>query len=240
MSVLTVSDLTVRFGERVALRDVSLEIDAGELVAVIGPNGAGKSSLFRAICGLVAHSGHVCLDGQHCHHRRDRLAVAYLPQHSDLDVDFPVVVGEVVLAGRRRFRRFGRRPTAADRTAASDALDRVGLPGFERRPLRTLSGGQVQRVLLARALAQEADVLLLDEAFSGVDQPSTEALLALFAELRSEGRTIVVATHDLALARRRFGRCLAINGRLVADGPPRAALAEGPLEATFGSAGSAA
>lgn len=228
--------VTVRYGAHLALSEVSFELAQGELVAVIGPNGAGKSTLFRALCGLVPHHGTVELLGQHCHHRRDRMDAAYIPQRSDIDHHFPITVGQLVLTGRRRFLRTGRRAGPQHRRAAAAALRRVGLASVAERALSTLSGGQVQRAFLARALAQEARLLFLDEALSGVDQPRTESLLDLFDELRHDGATLLVATHDLALARRRFGRCLAINTRLVADGPPGRALVGSALEATFGSA----
>lgn len=234
--VLEVAGLGVRYGATVALRDVDFSVGRGELVAVVGPNGAGKSSLLRAVCGLVPHDGSVALGGVHCHHRLDRVTAAYIPQRSDLDLDFPITVGQLVLAGRRRFLRLGRRPGAAHRAAALAALERVGLADRVASPLGSLSGGQAQRALLARALAQEAELVLLDEALSGVDQPRTESLLDLFGRLRDGGTTLLVATHDLALARRRFDRCLAVNGRLVADGPPAAVLGGAVLEATFGSA----
>jgi len=217
------------------LDDVSFQVLPGELVAVVGPNGAGKSTLFKAISGLVAHDGIVELGGTHCHHQRDRLEAAYIPQRTDLDHDFPITVGQLVLAGRRRFLRLGQRPGQRHRLAADEALERVGLADLRRRPLSTLSGGQTQRALLARALAQEAHLILLDEALSGVDQPRTEDLLDLFTDLARSGTSLLVATHDLSLARRRFARCLAINGGLVGDGPPEVALDADRIEATFGS-----
>lgn len=227
--------LGVRYGSSTALRDVTFSVGWGELVAVIGPNGAGKSSLFRAVCGLVNHDGDVRLCGEHCHHRLGRGAAGFIPQRADIDPDFPITLGELVMSGRRRFRPAWRRPGRADREIVSDAIERVGLAGREKSPIGTLSGGQLQRGLLARALAQEASLLLLDEALSGVDAPTTADLFDLFRALTDGGATILVATHDLALARHRFDRCLAINGTLVADGPPASALHGAALEATFGS-----
>lgn len=234
--LLSVEHLGVAYGDHVALSDVSFDVGPGELVAVIGPNGAGKSSLFKAIVGLVAHSGNVALSGSHCHHQRDRMCAAYIPQRSDLDMEFPITVGDLVLSGRRRFVRFGRRPGGHDREAALACMRRVGVDDLAERPIGTLSGGQAQRAFLARALAQEAHVLLLDEALSGVDQPRTEQLLDVFHALRRDGVTLLVATHDLALARRRFDRCLAVNRGLVADGDPREVLGDRELDAVFGSA----
>jgi ABC-type Mn2+/Zn2+ transport system ATPase subunit len=234
--VLRVTGVTVTYTPAtLALDEVSFEVGAGELVAVVGPNGAGKSTLFRAISGLVDHQGAVELCGTHCHHQRDRLGAAYIPQRDDLDRDFPITVGQLVLAGRRRFLRLGQRPAKRHRQAARDALERVGLADLHRRPLSTLSGGQMQRAFLARALAQEAHLILLDEALSGIDQPRTEALLDLFADLAGSGTSLLIATHDLSLARRRFSRCLAINHRLIADGAPSRALDDEHLEATFGT-----
>ncbi len=234
--VLATSALGVRYGGRVALRDVRLEVRPGELVAVVGPNGAGKSSMFKAICGIVPYDGSVELGGHRCHHRRDRMAAAYIPQRADLDLDFPITVEELVLTGRRRFRSLARRTSAADRRAVTDAIGQVGLAGSERRAIGSLSGGQLQRAFVARSLAQEARLVLLDEALSGVDVRSTESLFELFTDLCAHGTAMLVATHDLALARRRFDRCVAINGRVVADGPPSLALDEAGVDATFGPA----
>jgi ABC-type Mn2+/Zn2+ transport system ATPase subunit len=234
-AALEVRGLTVRYGRVPVVVDVSFALPAGEVVALVGPNGAGKSTLYRALVGLVPHDGEVMMHGAPCHRRTGRSRAAYIPQRSDVDLDFPITVGEVVLAGRRRFLRARRFARPADREAVGEALERVGLPGMHGRPIGALSGGELQRTYLARALAQQADILLLDEALSGVDRPGTQDLLALFDRLAADGATILVATHDLALARRRFARCLALNRRLVADGPPLSALDGGRLEAVFGS-----
>ncbi|MEA5558027.1 metal ABC transporter ATP-binding protein [Nodularia spumigena CH309] len=236
--VLAVAGLGVAYDGVSVLRDVTFGVGAGELVAVIGPNGAGKSTLFKAIIGAVAHTGHVDIDGTHCHHRRERTAIAYIPQRADLDLEFPLSVEELVLSGRRRFLHFGRRPTARDRDVARSCMASVGVDGLAGRRLGSLSGGQTQRVFLARALAQEAGVVLLDESLSGVDQPRAEELVDLFAALcRHRGTTLLVATHDLELTRRRFARCLAVNRRLVVDGAPAAVLDPAAIESVFASLG---
>ena len=237
---LEVHELGVRYGAHHALHDVSFSVGHGELIAVIGPNGAGKSTMFKAICGLVNHEGVVEVNGVHCHDHTDRMDLAYIPQRNDSDLNFPITVGELVLAGRRRFHRWYQRPTAADRAKADEALHRVRLDGLGDRALTELSGGQLQRAYVARALAQEASVVLLDEALSGVDQPTTQELIDVFASLAADGTTVLVATHDLALARRRFGRCIAVNGTLRADGAPNDVLSLEVLDATFGSGGSRA
>ncbi len=234
--LLRVTDVGVSYpGARRALEGISFTIGAGELVAVVGPNGAGKSTLFRAISGQVDHDGSVEICGQHCHHHRDRLGAAYIPQRHDLDLEFPITVGQLVLGGRRRFLRVGRRPGAVHQSATASALATVGLDGTSGRPLGSLSGGQLQRAFVARALAQEARLLMMDEALSGVDRPRTEALLDLFSDLAAAGASLLVATHDLDLVRRRFRRCLAINGRLVGDGDPVEVLDTAGVVATFGT-----
>jgi manganese/iron transport system ATP-binding protein len=237
--ILEVDGVGVRYGATRALFDVSFAVQRGELIGVIGPNGAGKSTMFKAICGLVNHTGTVEVNGVHCHDRTDRMDIAYIPQRNEADLTFPISVGELVTAGRRRFRHWYSRPSPTDRAVAADALAKVGLAGCESRSLNELSGGQLQRAYLARALTQEASVVLLDEALSGVDQPTTTELFDVFTKLASDGTTILVATHDLALARRRFARCIAINGTVRGDGPPAQVLAVEVLDATFGTAGHA-
>ena len=235
-AVLELRDVGVHYGARVALRNVNFSVAAGELIGVIGPNGAGKSTLFKAICGLVNHDGAVDVNGVHCHHRVDRMDVAYIPQHNAVDLLFPITVGELVVSGRRRYHRWYERMGANDREATATALQAVGLHGYDHRSLAELSGGQLQRAFIARALAQHASVMLLDESLSGVDQPTTNDLFDLFAALAQSGTTLLVSTHDLALARRRFTRCLAINGTVQGDGPPQFVLSPDILDATFGSA----
>ena len=234
--ILEVAGLGVSYGRTKALHDVSFSVGRGELIAVVGPNGAGKSTMFKAICGLVNHTGVVEVNGVHCHDRTDRMDIAYIPQRNDNDIHFPITVGELVLAGRRRFRRWWGRPTALDRTIASESLAKVKLAGSEHRALTELSGGQLQRAYVARALAQGASVVLLDQALSGVDRPATREMVAVFEQLAADGTTLLIATHDLALARRRFDRCLAINGTLRADGASADVLSLDVLESVFGSA----
>lgn len=230
--VLQAIDLAVSYGDTTALSSSSFAVGAGELVAVVGPNGAGKSTLFKALAGFVDHDGDVVVHGEHCHHL-ERKAIAYIPQQADLDLRFPLSVSEVVMAGRRRFHGRRMRVTQEDTARVATCLSQVDLAGMESRSLSTLSGGQVQRVLLARALAQEADVLLLDEALSGVDTRHTEELIALFADLCARGTSILVSTHDLGLVRSRFTRCLAVNGRVRGDGAPSTELEGTKLEALF-------
>jgi ABC-type Mn2+/Zn2+ transport system ATPase subunit len=231
-AILEAANLAVRYDDTVALGSSSFAVSAGEMVAVVGPNGAGKSSLFKALAGFIDHEGDVVVHGAHCHHL-ERQAIAYIPQQSDLDIRFPITVGDVVLAGRRRFHGGRMRRTPADAAHVAACLAQVDLVGTESRSLATLSGGQVQRVMLARALAQEADVLLLDEALSGVDSRHTEDLVSLFTDLCAEGTSILVSTHDLSLVRQRFTRCLTVNGRVLGDGAPAVELEGSRLDRLF-------
>lgn len=232
-AVLEASHVGVTYNEDFrALTNTSFSVGAGELIAVVGPNGAGKSTLFKALAGFVDHDGDVVVHGKHCHHL-ERQAIAYIPQQSDVDLRFPITVAEVVMAGRRRFHTGRFRPHAADHARVNECLSLVDLNDMNDRSLSTLSGGQVQRVLLARALAQEADILMLDEALSGVDARHTEDLISLFATLCAQGTSILVSTHDLHLVRTHFTRCLALNGRLIGDGAPADELTGTQLERLF-------
>jgi manganese/iron transport system ATP-binding protein len=233
-AVLEVSHLSVAYGGRPVLNDVSFGARAGESIAVVGPNGAGKSTMFKAICGLVNHEGDVDVNGVHCHHRTDRMDIAYIAQQQHVDVTFPITVGELVASGRRRFRRWFRRNAPGDVEAIDAALQRVRLEAERNVGLNELSGGQLQRAYLARALAQQASILLLDEALNGIDQPRVDELLGLFDEICATGTTVLVSTHDLGLARHRFSRCLAINGGVIADGAPDDVLTPDVLDITFG------
>lgn len=231
-AVLRAADLAVRYGNVTAILPSSFSVSAGELIAVVGPNGAGKSTLFKALAGFIDHDGDVVVHGENCHHL-ERQAIAYIPQQSDVDLRFPITVEEVVMAGRRRFHKARFRPQANDIETVARCISQVDLDGMETRSLSTLSGGQVQRVLLARAMAQEADVLLLDEALSGVDVRHTEELIELFSQLCVRGTSVLVSTHDLGLVRDKFKRCITLNGQLVGDGSPEVELTGTRLERVF-------
>jgi len=197
---------------------VSLNIRQGQRVALVGPNGAGKSSLLKAVAGLVAvHRGTIRVFGNSvgaCHHR-----VAYLPQRGDIDWRFPISVERLVLTGRYVHLGWLRWPGAGDRQIARQTLERVGLEALAQRQIHQLSGGQQQRVLLARSLAQEADLLLLDEPLTAIDGESRDTMDATLAQLQRQGKTIVIATHDVgrldsdydAIVTLLDGRCVAVK-----------------------------
>jgi manganese/iron transport system ATP-binding protein/manganese/zinc/iron transport system ATP- binding protein len=207
------------------LSGVSFAFDAGTIAAVLGPNGGGKTTLFRALLGeLPVRRGTVELAAR----------PAYVPQTDRTRHDFPVNALDVVLMGAYARTPAWRRVARADREAARAALDRVGLADRARDRFGVLSGGQRQRVLIARALLQDAPMLLLDEPLSGVDGVSAERIEALFAELRAEGRTLLVATHDVRQAAA-WDQVLCLHRRQIAYGPPAAVLGAETLRETYGA-----
>jgi len=221
---LSVQDLAASYGGPVVLSGVTFDAEQGERIGVLGPNGGGKSTLFRVLLGeLRPLRGSV--------RRPPRLG--FVPQTERSRLDYPVSALDVALMGTLSRVPWWRPVGRAERRVALAALERVGLAALAGEQFGELSGGQRQRVLVARALVQDAPVLLLDEPFSGVDQTSAELLERLLDDLAGEGRAILVATHDLEQARR-FNRVLCLNRRQIAFGPPAETLTRPVLEATYG------
>lgn len=216
---LEVTDLAVSYDRWPALRGVSFAAGPGELFGVVGPNGGGKSTLLRAIVGLVTPvAGQARVHGRPAARMLRR--VAYLPQRSAVDWDYPAVVREVVAMGRAPHLGRLRRPGARDRELVEAALDRLGLAGLAGRPIGELSGGQRQRVFVARALAQEADVLLLDEPFAAVDAVTERLLWTELRRLAAAGATVVLVNHDLGGVFERCDTLLLLARQPVAVGTP--------------------
>ena len=229
---IQVEGLSVRFNGSDVLRDVSFALGAGQRLAVVGPNGAGKTTLFRVLAGLLRPAaGHVRIFG---HGPGGDTCIAYVPQRSTLDLTFPVTAAEVVMMGRIREIGILRWPGRADWLAVYQALERVGLAESAGRRIGELSGGQQQRVFLAQALAQEAELILLDEPFTGLDFPSVESLFQILDELQASGVTEIISTHDLNLASERFAQVLLVNRRLIAAGVPSQVLTQANLVAAYG------
>ena len=222
------------YGRRPVLANLTLAIPAGSMVAIVGPNGAGKSTLFKALVGLLPiASGEARVLGRPAGESLQRLA--YVPQREEVDWRFPISVLDVVLMGRYGHVGWLRRPSASDRAIARRCLDSLGMGLLAERTIGDLSGGQQQRAFLARALAQEPDILLLDEPFAGVDAPTQQMMLQLLDSLNARGVTVLVSTHDLPLATSRFDHLLLLNRRLIAFGRPAAIVNAETLAATFGS-----
>jgi ABC-type Mn2+/Zn2+ transport system ATPase subunit len=222
--LIEAAGIAVGYGGPPAIEGVSFALRPGERLALLGPNGGGKTTLLRALLGELAPLRGELRVGARC---------ATVPQTERSRLDFPVSALDVATMGALSRLPWWRRPGRADRDAAGDALRRVGLLDLAAETFGELSGGQRQRVLIARALVQDAGVLLLDEPFTGLDRPATELLDSLIATLAREGRAIVIATHDLEQARR-WDSVLCLNRRQVAAGPPASTLGRGVLEATYG------
>lgn len=232
---LSVSGLQVRYGRNVALDGVDLAIEPGLVHGLIGMNGSGKSTLFKALMGLVKPDlGSVELFGDAPQAARRAGRVAYAPQNEDVDWTFPVSVRDVVAMGRYGKLGSTRRLRAEDREAIDAALERVELTDLAERQIGALSGGQRKRAFVARGLAQGAELLLLDEPFAGVDKRSEATITALLRGLATEGRTVLVSTHDLIAVPELCDQVALINRRIVAQGSIAETLRPEPLAKAFG------
>lgn len=218
-NAIDVKNLTVSYGPVPALLDVSVAIKQGQIVGVIGPNGSGKSTLIKSILGFVHPDvGEVSLFGKEV--SKTRGLVAYVPQRGSVDWDFPITVREVALMGRYGKVPWWRDLSKEDYQIADDALHQVRMHEYSRRQIGQLSGGQQQRVFMARALAQDAQILLLDEPFAGVDAATERAILDVLTEAKESGKTMVVVHHDLGTAAEYFDELILLKQRMFAFGPP--------------------
>ena len=230
------SDVTVTYRTGLtALRDASFTIPRGTITALVGVNGAGKSTLFKAIMGFVPLArGRITLMGHLVPEALKANLVAYVPQAEEVDWTFPVLVEDVVMMGRYGKMGLLRRPSPADRAAVDAALERVAMQDFRHRQIGELSGGQKKRVFLARALAQEGQVILLDEPFTGVDVKTEEAIIALLRAMRDEGRVMLVSTHNLGTVPEFCDRVILVKGTVLAHGPTETTFTRENLERAFG------
>lgn len=218
-----------------ALRDASFETPAGSITALVGVNGSGKSTLFKAVMGFVPLSaGQVQVLGLPVAQAMRQRLMAYVPQSEEVDWNFPVLVQDVVMMGRYGHMGFMRLPRQADRAAVRQALERVDMSELAGRQIGELSGGQKKRVFLARALAQQARVILLDEPFTGVDVKTESAIIDLLRQLRDEGCVILVSTHNLGSVPEFCDRTALIQGTVLACGPTAEVFTRANLERAFG------
>ncbi|MGU3398787.1 manganese/iron ABC transporter ATP-binding protein [Brucellaceae bacterium D45D] len=218
-----------------ALRDARFEIPTGTIAALVGVNGSGKSTLFKAIMGFVRLArGTIRVLGMPVEDALRKNLVAYVPQAEEVDWSFPVLVEDVVMMGRYGHMGMMRRPKAADHEAVATALERVNMSEFRKRQIGELSGGQKKRVFLARALAQDGRVILLDEPFTGVDVKTEEQIITLLRELRDEGRVMLVSTHNLGSVPEFCDRTILIKGTVLAYGLTGETFTQENLEETFG------
>ncbi|MCO6391711.1 manganese/iron ABC transporter ATP-binding protein [Aliihoeflea aestuarii] len=233
---LSVDGVTVTYRNgQTALRDASFAIPQGTITALVGVNGSGKSTLFKSIMGLVpTGGGTVTIFGEPANRALKRNVIAYVPQSEEVDWNFPILVEDVVMMGRYGHMGFLRIASARDRQMVDAALDRVGMGDYRKRQIGELSGGQKKRVFLARALAQEGRLILLDEPFTGVDVTTEEAIIKLLRELRDEGRIMLVSTHNLGSVPEFCDRAILLDKTVLASGLTEEVFTRANLERAFG------
>lgn len=233
---LKVDDITVSYRNgHTALKHASFTIPKGTITALVGVNGAGKSTIFKAIMGFVPLSaGTVEILGMDARRALKKNLVAYVPQAEEVDWNFPVLVEDVVMMGRYGHMNFLRIPSRRDHQLVTEALQRVNMEAFRKRQIGELSGGQRKRVFLARALAQEGQVILLDEPFTGVDVTTEEQIVSLLKDLRDEGRVMLVSTHNLGSVPDFCDRTVFVKGTVIAYGKTEDTFNEANLEKAFG------
>jgi len=233
---LNVSGVTVAYPNgNVALKNASFSLGAGTIAGLVGVNGSGKSTLFKAIMGFVQPvAGTVTISGLAVREALKKNIVAYVPQAEEVDWNFPVLVEDVVMMGRQGHMGFFRIPSAHDKELVAHALERVGMTEFRKRQIGELSGGQKKRVFLARALAQEGRIILLDEPFTGVDVKTETAIIDLMRELRDAGHLMLVSTHNLGSVPDFCDRVVLVNRTVLASGPTAEVFTQENLERAFG------
>lgn len=235
VSIVT-DDISVTYNNgHTAIYGVSLELSAHTTCALVGVNGSGKSTLFKSIMGLVTpQTGSISLGGMPVKRALKSSLVAYVPQSEDIDWDFPILVRDVVMQGRYGFMNFFRRPGATDFQMVDHAMERLGITDLAHRQIGELSGGQKKRVFLARALAQQSKIILLDEPFTGVDVKTENAIMSLMSELRNEGYLMLVSTHNLGTVPGYCNEVILLDRTIIAAGPTETTYTQENLEKTFG------
>lgn len=230
--MISTKHLDVFYNENKVLKDIQLEVKPGKITGIIGPNGAGKSTLIKAILNIVPHSGKILIDGKVS--KKELKNIAYVEQKSDIDHTFPIKVKECVslgtYTGLKLFQKLGNK----EWSRVSNALQKVNLSEYENRQIGELSGGQFQRVLLARCLVQEADYIFLDEPFVGIDSISEKIIMNILQDLKSQGKTILIVHHDLSKVREYFDDIVILNRELISYGSVRDSFNQKYLKAAYG------
>ncbi|AGF51606.1 Mn transporter; MntA [Synechocystis sp. PCC 6803] len=233
---ISVDGVSVTYNNaRLALYNATCTVEPGTITALVGPNGSGKSTLFKSIMGFLQPSqGRVRIGGFSVQKAQKQQLMAYVPQADEVDWNFPVSVFDVVMMGRYGYMNVLRIPSAKDRRLVMESLERVGMVKYRDRQIGELSGGQKKRAFLARALAQEGKVILLDEPFTGVDVKTEKGMIDLLMELRDEGHTILISTHDLASISTFCDHTILLNRTILAQGKTEETFTKENLELTFG------
>ena len=235
LSSLSVKDVAVRYNNgHTALHDVNFSLEGGTICALLGVNGSGKSTLFKSIMGLVNPQGKIEICGMPVSQALKRNLVAYVPQSEEVDWQFPVSVYDVIMMGRYGYMNFLRIPNAIDKQKVHEAMERVNITHLSDRQIGELSGGQKKRVFLARALAQESQIILLDEPFTGVDVGTENSIIELLKQLRAEGHLILVSTHNLSTVPSFCDQAVMINRTVLAAGSIETTFTPENLERVFG------
>lgn len=230
---IAVEDLTVSYQGKTALSDINLMIQQGAITGIIGPNGAGKSTLLKGMMGLIkTDSGKISIGNQELQKRqRD---IAYVEQRSEIDLNFPITVEEVVLLGSYPKLGLFKRPKEKEKELVTECLKLVKMVEFRTRQIGELSGGQLQRVFIARALAQEADIIFLDEPFVGIDMSSEQVIIDILKQLKAQGKTILIVHHDLHKVTDYFDDVIILKKQLIAYGPVEHIFTSETLEKAYG------
>lgn len=231
--MIQIENINVSYQETLALDNITLNLDGPSITGIIGPNGAGKSTLIKALIGIIPHSGQVLFNKQPI--RRQLNHLSYVAQKAEIDFNFPITVRECVSLGLYSKTKFFKRLSKRDWSKVTKALALLGLNDLAHRQISQLSGGQFQRVLIARCLLQEADILLLDEPFVGIDSVSEDIIMNTLRELRKQGKLILIVHHDLSKVPHYFDQVILLNRKLIARGPTNLVFNEANLRKTYGN-----